>query len=191
MIARPLVVIGTSAGGVAALPLLARGLPVVLPACVLVVQHLPRSSPRHLVALIQRATRLPVRWADDGDLLRLGEILVAPPGSHLLVDGDRAVLSHAPREHHARPSINRLFRSAALDRGSGVIGVLLTGTMDDGVAGLDAIKWHGGATIAQDPDTAAFAELPRNAIRAVAVDRILPLAAIAGAIAQLAGSHDH
>lgn len=184
---KDLVVVGASAGGVAALSALASLLPTDLPASVLMVQHLPPTSPRHLVEIVQRTSKLPVRWADDDCELKLGEVLIAPPGSHLLVDGNRAALSQAPKENHARPSINRLFRSAAASRGNSTIGVLLTGMLDDGVAGLDAIKWCGGTTLVQDPADAAFPDLPRNAVDAVAVDQIMPLAMLGKAISEVAG----
>jgi two-component system chemotaxis response regulator CheB len=182
-----LVVIGASAGGVTALPALASLLPEALPAAVLIVQHLPQTSPRHLVDIVQRASKLPVRWAEDQAEVRIGEIVIAPPGTHLLVDGQRSTLSHGPRENHAKPSINRLFRSAAATRGNSTIGVLLTGMLDDGVAGLDAIKWCGGTTLVQDPMEAEFPDLPRNAITAVAVDRVMSLEMLGRTLGELAG----
>lgn len=185
---RDLVVVGASAGGITALPLLASAFPEDLPATVLIVQHLPTTSPRHLVDIVQRASRLPVRWAQDGEPLRKSEVVIAPPGTHLLVDKSSMVLNDGPRENHAKPSINRLFRSAAAQRGNSTIGVLLTGTLDDGVAGLDAIKWCGGTTIVQDPADAEFPDLPRNAVSALQIDRIEPLAAIGNVLAALAGT---
>ena len=179
--------IGSSAGGVTALPVLASMLPEHLPASVLVVQHLSSTSPRHLVDIVQRASKLPVRWAEDDHALELGEVVIAPPGTHLLVDGARTALSNGPRENHSKPSINRLFRSAAASRGNATIGVLLTGMLDDGVAGLDAIKWCGGTALVQDPADAEFPDLPRNAIGVVAVDGVMPLAMIGKTISQLAG----
>lgn len=182
-----IVVVGSSAGGITALPLLVSTLPHDLPATVLIVQHIPSTSPRHLVDIVQRMSKLRVRWAEHGCELVHGEVLIAPPGTHLLVDGDRATLSDGPRENHSKPSINRLFRSAAGTRGNSTIGVLLTGLLDDGVAGLDAIKWCGGTTLVQDPADAEYPDLPRNAINAVAVDEILPLDKLGPTIARLAG----
>ena len=182
-----LVVIGASAGGVTALPALTSTLPPELPAAVLIVQHLPTSGPQRLVDILQSISRLPVSWAKGGDLLEHGTIAIAPPGSHLLVEGDRMMLSSGPRENHAKPSINRLFRSAAAHRGNRTIGVLLTGLLDDGVAGIDAIKWCGGTVLVQDPAEAEYPDLPRSAIEEVAVDRVAPLAELGGAIAELAG----
>lgn len=142
----------------------------------------------HLADLIQRSSRLPVRWAQDGEPLRKSEVVIAPPGMHLLVDKDSIALSDGPRENHSKPSINRLFRSAAAHRGNATIGVLLTGMLDDGVAGLDAIKWCGGTTIVQDPSDAEFADLPRNAVTALDIDHVQPLAGIGQTLAALAGT---
>ena len=153
----------------------------------MMVQHLPPTSPKHLVDIVQRAAHMPVRWAQDGSELRHGEIVIAPPGTHLLIDGDRTALSHGPRENHSKPSINRLFRSAAATHGNATIGVLLTGMLDDGVAGLDAIKWCGGTALVQDPADAEFPDLPRNAIGSVAVDGIMPLELLGKTLSELAG----
>jgi two-component system, chemotaxis family, protein-glutamate methylesterase/glutaminase len=184
---RDLVVVGASAGGIVALPELIASLPADLAASVLVVQHLPTTSPRHLAEIIRRAAKLPVCWAEHGQRLRNAEVMIAPPGTHLLVDGEAVALNEGPRENHSKPSINRLFRSAAASRGAAAIGVLLTGTLDDGVAGLDAINWCGGTTIVQEPGDAEFPDLPRNALEAVAVDHVAPLARIGPLLRELVG----
>jgi two-component system, chemotaxis family, protein-glutamate methylesterase/glutaminase len=183
------VVIGASAGGVAALTGILAGLPGDFPAPILIVMHIG-DHPSVLPALLARSCALPVRHAADGETLGPGMVLVAPPGRHLMVerDGDalRAVLAHGPRENHSRPAIDPLFRSAAVAGGAAVAGVILTGYLDDGVAGLAAIKTCGGTAIVQDPADASAPDMPRHAIEQVAVDRCLPLAGIAGALVEWA-----
>ena len=182
---RDLIVIGTSAGGVEALPRLLAQLPADLPAAVCIVQHLMALGSSSLVEILQRATALPVRWGEHGDALEPGHVYVAPAGVHMAVTDGVIELLGGPRENHSRPAINRLFRSAAASRGNRTIGVLLTGMLDDGVAGLLAIKRAGGVTIVQDPADAAFESMPSAAIGARAADRILPLDAIGAALVLL------
>jgi two-component system chemotaxis response regulator CheB len=167
-----LVVIGASAGGVAALPRLIRGLPADLPAAIAIVQHMAATSYMHLVDIIQRTTSLPVQWAEHGDDVVRGRVLVAPPGIHMLLADHKVVLAGGPRENRARPSINRLFRSAARSFDSRTIGVLLTGMLDDGVAGLDAIRKSGGVTIVQDPAEAEYESMPKAALAAGVTDHV-------------------
>lgn len=183
------VVMGASAGGVAALTGILAGLPGDFPAPILIVMHVG-DHPSVLPTLLARSCALPVRHAGDGEPLGPGVVLVAPPGRHLLVerDGDalRAVLTSGPRENHARPAIDPLFRSAAVACAGAAAGVILTGYLDDGVAGLAAIKACGGTAIVQDPAGATAPDMPRHAIEQVAVDRCLPLADIAGALLEWA-----
>lgn len=185
---RDIVVIGCSAGGVEALPRIAQQLPPSLDAAVLVVQHLAPTGTPYLVSILQRTSRLPVKWAEQGAPIEHRCILVAPPDSHLVVTDHHLALTKGARENHARPSINKLFRSAAAHYGSRVIGVLLTGMLEDGVAGLKAIREAGGIVIVQDPLDAAFPELPTRAIQALAPDQTLPIDAIGGAIIVLIGA---
>src|SRR5207248_2465520 len=131
---RDIVVIGASAGGVTALRRVLGQLPASLGAAVFIVQHTAAES--ELDAILQRKSQLPVRWAQHGDRIELGTITIAPPGFHLLLDHEFLRLDTGPRENHARPSINKMFRSAAARFGSRTIGVLLTGMLDDGVIGL-------------------------------------------------------
>jgi two-component system, chemotaxis family, protein-glutamate methylesterase/glutaminase len=180
--ARRIVVIGASAGGVEALPGLLATLPASLDACVLVVLHLRAGSGEHLLPILQRRCALHVEWAQAGRTLDPGHVFVAPPDLHLVVGDAQMNLVAGPRENRARPSINRLFRSAAAHHDARVIGVLLTGCLDDGSAGLVAIRRCGGVVLVQDPREAAFPEMPRNAIEAVAPDAILPLTEVGPAI---------
>jgi two-component system, chemotaxis family, protein-glutamate methylesterase/glutaminase len=179
---RHIVVIGASAGGVETLQRVVRGLPADLEASVCVVLHISPGSPSALAAILGRAAMLPCRTAVDGERLRDGEILVAPPDRHLIVADGRVSVTAGPRENGHRPSVDVLFRSAAADRDAQVIGVVLTGTQDDGTAGLAVIKANGGAAIVQDPDEALYAPMPANAIAHVEVDAVVPSDEVADAI---------
>lgn len=183
-----LIVIGTSTGGLEALRIVLADLPPRFPAAVLIVQHVGQHDSL-LPGLLARATPLPLRHARDGDLLEPGRILVAPPDHHLLVQqngGQRCVaLSRGPRENHARPAIDPLFRTAAAAYGARAIGVILTGRMDDGTAGLFAIKACGGQAIVQLPEDAVAPEMPASAIENVDVDRVLQLEEIGAALVQM------
>jgi two-component system chemotaxis response regulator CheB len=185
---RDIVVIGCSAGGVEALPRIVQQLPPGIEAAILVVQHLAPTSPLYLVSILQRTSQLPVKWAEQGARIERGSIMVAPPDAHLVVSNHHVGLTKGARENHARPSINKLFRSAAAHYGSRVIGVLLTGMLEDGVAGLQAIRDAGGIVIVQDPLDAAFPELPTRALQALAPDRTLPVDAIGAALVALVGA---
>jgi two-component system chemotaxis response regulator CheB len=169
------VVVGASAGGVEALTRLVRDLPADLDAAVVVVLHIPTRSASVLASILGRASALPTRTAENGDLLERGVIYVAPPDRHVLVRGDRLEVVRGPRENGHRPAIDPLFRSAAATRGNEVIGVVLTGVLDDGSAGVVAISRHGGTVVVQDPADAAFSEMPTNAIHDDSPEAILPV----------------
>ena len=169
---RDVVVIGASAGGVDALPRLLAGISRDLPAAVLVVQHLNPSSSMQLVEVVGRGSPLPVAWAEQGHKLCPGRVMIAPPGLHMRIEDDRVTLDRGLREHHARPSIDVLFRTAAQHHANRVVGVLLTGALDDGVAGLAAIDRAGGVVVVQDPDDADFDDMPRHALDEVDVDHV-------------------
>lgn len=185
---RDIIVIGTSAGGVEAIPRLLVQLPAQLPAALFIVQHLSPTHNPYLVDILKRDSPLPVSWAEQGEPIERGRVYVAPPDAHLLFADEHLQLSRAARENHARPSIDRLFRSAATQHGGRVIGVLLTGMLCDGVAGLRAIREAGGVVIVQDPRDAAFPDLPSRALLALDPDHTLPLDGIATALTALAGT---
>lgn len=172
---RDLIVIGTSAGGVQALQELVAELPPELPASVLVVLHLSSSGASVLHEILARAGELPATQAVDGEQLERGHIYVAPPNQHLLVRGPNIHLSGGPRENGHRPAIDPLFRSAARAFGPRVIGVVLTGTLDDGTDGLRLIKQSDGAAVVQDPDDAAYSEMPQSAIDYAIPDHVVPV----------------
>lgn len=178
------VVIGASAGGVAALLELAAALPPDLPAVLGMVLHVG-SAHSILPALLTARASLPAVHPRDGEPLRSGTIYVAPPDHHLLFTPKVARLSRGPRENYARPAIDPLFRTAALHWRERAIGVVLTGELDDGTAGLQAIKECGGIAIVQDPAEAPQASMPASALANVAVDHCLPLAGIAAQLQKL------
>jgi two-component system, chemotaxis family, protein-glutamate methylesterase/glutaminase len=179
-----LVVIGASAGGVNALRRLASALPPDLGACVLIVLHVGAHE-SILPELIASDCAWPVSHAVDGETLRVGTIRIAPPDRHLMVADGRLRLTRGPKENFARPAIDPLFRSAALAFGPNVVGVILTGMLDDGTAGLQAVKAGGGIAIVQDPDDADEPSMPASALRGVAVDHCVPLADLPALLARL------
>lgn len=186
--AGPAIVIGGSAGSVEALRILVESLPDDLEAAVLVVVHQPAFARSQLHAVLQSVSRLPVSLAADGEQPRPGHIYVATPDRHLVLKDGVLRLTSAPRECHVRPAINVLFRSAAMALGPRVAGVVLSGVLDDGTAGLWAIKDHGGTAYAQDPDEALHPPMPRSAIEHVAIDGVHPVEALAAELAAWAAA---
>ena len=180
-----IVVIGASAGGVEAITTVLAGLPRDLRAAVLVVLHISRGR-SVLPEIISRVSRLPATHPNDGDELHYGRIYVAPPDHHLTVSGSRVHVQHGPSENGVRPAVDPLFRSAARAFGPRVVGVILTGSLDDGTAGLAAVKEAGGVAVVQDPEEAFSPSMPRSAMTLVAVDHVLPLREIPILLATLA-----
>jgi len=179
---RDIVVIGCSAGGVDALPRIVHQLPADFPASVFIVQHMAPTPPGYLVDILNRASTIPVSWGEQGERFERGHVYVAPPDVHMVFTEDHIALTRGARENHSRPSIDKLFRSAAAVHSSRTVGVLMTGMLDDGVAGLRAIQDAGGIVIVQDPEDAAFPDLPARALLAVAPDRVLPIDGIVPAL---------
>ncbi|HEY6235086.1 MAG TPA: chemotaxis protein CheB [Candidatus Elarobacter sp.] len=188
----PLIAIGASAGGIEALRVVLPSLPAELPAAVAVVVHRAQvQEDDRLTQVLAIDARLAVRTVTEGALIERGCVYVCPAGVHLAVQGRRFALTTGPRENRSRPAIDVLFRTAAEGLGPRAAGVLLSGMLDDGTAGLAAIKARGGYAVVQDPDEAAFGDMPRNAMENVAVDAVLRLDAMAEALtrfAQEAGS---
>lgn len=164
------VAIGASAGGVEALTQLAESLPADLPYAVLVVLHMPPNAPSVLPRILDRRGPLPAVGATDGERLTAGRIYVAVPDHHLMVRGDRMVLSRGPTENAHRPAVNALFRSVALEFGPRAIGVVMSGVLDDGVLGAKAILSRGGVTVGQSPDDALFPAMPQAAVDAGVIE---------------------
>jgi two-component system chemotaxis response regulator CheB len=179
------VVIGASAGGVAALALLMCGLPADFSAAMLVVLHLSPSAPSALPAILARRTPLAVSQASDGHSLQRGHVYVAPPGHHCLLDDGRVRLSTAPPERHNRPSVDVTLASAARAFGPRAIGVVLTGALCDGTAGLREIKRQGGTTIVQDPADAPYPSMPSHAIAALRPDHVVTVHDLPGLLVDI------
>jgi len=172
-------VVGASAGGVEALKALAAGLPADLGCPVVVVLHLSSTGTSVLPAILERAGALPASAARDGDDLHPGHLHVAPPDCHVLVTPGGLRLSGGPRENGVRPAVDPTMRSAAESYGDTAVGIVLSGTRDDGTAGLAAIKANGGRALVQDPVEALHAGMPRSAMAHVSLDAVLPVADIA------------
>ena len=185
MAVQRLVVIGASSGGLEALRTIASGLPAGFPAPICVVVHSAPDAPGVLAAILDRAGPLRAITAATDMRLENGRIFVAPPDWHLLVEPGLLRLSRGPKENRFRPAVDPLFRSAAQVFGPAAIGVVLTGSLDDGTAGLWAIKRLGGVAIVQDPLDALFPSMPQSAMRHVDVDHVLPLSRIAPALLAL------
>lgn len=181
------IVIGTSAGGLDALFRIVPHLSPDLGAPVLIVQHIGAHR-SELPVLLSARGPLPAVFAETGMVPEAASIYVAPPDHHLLLEGGALRLFRGPKEHYARPAIDPLFRSAALDRGTRVIGVVLTGMLDDGSAGLRAIEACGGTTVVQDPSDAKAPSMPLSAISGGDVDHIVRLDAMANLLNKLAMS---
>jgi two-component system chemotaxis response regulator CheB len=179
------VVLGASAGGVEALRSIAANLPPDFPCPLLTVLHIGRHE-SILPRLLAGAGPLGASHATHGEQLRAGHFHVAPPDRHLLVMENRLALSSGPKEHHARPAIDPLMRSAALELGSRAVGVVLTGRGEDGTPGMQAIKAHGGRTVVQDPASAAYPPMPGRALRYAQPDYCVPLDRIAATLVAIA-----
>lgn len=186
-ITRDIVVIGASAGGVEALEKIVAGLPSDFPATVCVVVHLQASTPSHLPEILRRLGSLPAVHPTDGSPIRKAHIYVAPPDQHLLINDGHIQLSPGPKENRSRPAINPLFRSAAIAYGPRVIGVVLSGALDDGTAGLWEIKQRGGTTLVQDPTDARHPDMPLSALKHVPIDHVVPIRGIAPLLRELVG----
>ena len=172
---REIIVIGTSAGGVKALSTIVEQLPKDLNAAIFIVLHISPHQRSNLPEILTRAGNLNTQHPRDGEPIEHGKIYVAPPDRHLVLEHGRVRITKGPKENRFRPAIDSLFRSAAYAYGSGVVGVVLTGALDDGTAGLWAIKDRGGIAAVQDPDDAEQSSMPSSALNNVEVDYCLPV----------------
>ncbi|MFB9994530.1 chemotaxis protein CheB [Deinococcus oregonensis] len=179
------VVLGASAGGVEAIRELLSYLPADFPASVFVVLHIPPYSQSYLPEIFNRAGALPAAHAQDGEAVCTGRVYVAPPDHHLLLEDGRVLVKRGPKENRFRPSVDALFRSAAYTYGPRVIGIVLSGTLDDGTSGLWTVGRLGGVTMVQRPQEAGYQEMPLNAIRQVQVDLVQPLSELAASLIRL------
>lgn len=182
---RDMVVVGASAGGVEALSKFVTELPPDLPASVMVVLHVPAHGTSVLPQILERRGHWPAVHAQSEQKLEYGKIYVAPPDRHLIVKPGYLLATRGPNENGHRPAVDPLFRSAARTYGPRVIGIILSGALDDGTAGMQAIKMRGGICIVQDPDDALYAGMPTSALENVAVDYQLPVADIGPLLGRL------
>lgn len=187
--ARDIIVVGASAGGIAAVETLVQTLPRDLPAAMFVAIHVSPWAPSILPEILNRNGTLQAIQGADGLQIEHGHIYVAPPDFHLILDDAHMKLWRGPKEGLHRPAINALFRSAATAFGPRVIGVVMSGMLDDGSAGLWWIKQYGGIAIVQEPKTAAFPDMPQNALSYVDADYVLPPGKIGPVLAELTNSH--
>lgn len=184
---RSLVVIAASAGGVAAVSQVLAALPATFPVPIVVVQHRSMEAPSRFVAWLERRTALRVLEARTCAVLARGNVYVAPPDMHLMIEANGTLgLTNGRRIRHTRSSANPLFSSAAEVFGPGVIAVVLTGIGTDGSDGVRDVKRHGGFVIAEHPETARFPSMPLSAIKTGDVDLVLPLGEIGPALLRLA-----
>ena len=182
----PIIVMGSSAGGLDALKRVFAQLPKGLPAPIFVVNHMsPDGDASVLSRALSRSGELPCSQAHDEEEFRPGHIYVAPADHHMLLEKEVIRITKGARENRSRPGIDPLFRSAAVAHGNRVTGVILTGYLNDGTAGLNAVHRCGGICVVQDPDDAAYPEMPRSALTATAVDHCVPLEELGALLAEL------
>jgi two-component system chemotaxis response regulator CheB len=181
-----IVVVGGSAGSLDVIRALLSGLPEDLPAAVFVVIHVSPHGPSMMPQILQKATRLKVAEAVDGAPIEPGRVYVAAKDHHLLVENGRVRVVRGPLENRHRPAVDPLFRSAAWAHGPHVVAIVVSGALDDGAAGLWAVKTCGGVTVVQDPAEAPVPDMPKAALATVPVDHCLPVAQIAGLVVGLA-----
>ena len=186
MAKRDIIVIGASAGGFEALKKLAADLPGDLQASIFIVWHMPTDVRGILPDVLNRFGPIRAANAYDKEEIHPNRIYVAPPDRHLLIESDHVRTTKGPRENRFRPAVDPLFRSAAYSHRQRVIGVILSGSLDDGTSGLWTVKHHGGIAIVQDPNDAEFPSMPENALREVEVDHVVPIIAMGGLLASLA-----
>jgi two-component system, chemotaxis family, protein-glutamate methylesterase/glutaminase len=186
---RDVILIGGSAGAIEALLKIAKTLPPDFPASILVVVHTSAESPGMLPRVLERGGRLPASHAEDGERIRGGHIYVAPPDHHLLLgENEMMRVRKGPRENGHRPAIDPLFRSAmAHGYGPRVVAVVLSGYLDDGSAGLFAVRSRGGVAVVQDPADAIAPHMPTNALHYAGADYVVPASDIGDKLVELAG----
>jgi two-component system chemotaxis response regulator CheB len=175
MVERDIVVIGASAGGVEGLRQLVQSIPDRVGISIFVTVHFPSYGTSMLPRILSRVANVPVFHPSDGEAIVPSRVYVAPPDFHLLLERSRIRLVRGPRENGHRPAIDPMFRSAAVAFGPRVVGIVLTGNLDDGTSGLAAIKRHGGLSLVQSPEDALFPSMPQSAIEHMVVDRVAPI----------------
>jgi two-component system chemotaxis response regulator CheB len=182
-----IIVIGASMGGFQALRQIISELPEDLTASIFIVLHIPSDHESLLTELYARNSKLPVVSAKDKDLIKPGHIYIAVPDYHLQFDGNHIHLDHGPKHNFHRPAVDTLFISAAKEFGPRVVGVVLSGALDDGTAGLMEVKRHGGVSIIQDPKDAVNPSMPQSARDCVPIDHCVPISEMAALLAKVSG----
>jgi two-component system chemotaxis response regulator CheB len=182
---RNIVVIGASAGGFEAIKQLTSSLPLDFPAAIFIVWHISPNVAGILPKVINKQKKLPAVNAIDREPIKSGNIYVAPPDRHLILERGLMRVTRGPKENRFRPAVDPLFRSAAFSYGPRVIGVVLSGALDDGTAGLWYIKQKGGIAVVQDPDEAEVPSMPQRAMEEVAVDHVVTISEMAGLLSRL------
>lgn len=182
---KDIVVVGASAGGIEAVRVLVVSLPADFAASVFIVVHTSPEAPSMLADILDRSGRLPAITPNDGERIRPGTVYVAPPDRHLLIEPNRVRITRGPKENRFRPAVDPLFRSAAQTYGPRAVGVILSGYLDDGTAGLWTVKQLGGTAVVQDPADAVVPYMPLNAMTHVQVDYCLPVEEIAPLLVRL------
>jgi two-component system chemotaxis response regulator CheB len=185
---RDIIVVGASAGGVAALVDFVKSLPSNLDASIFVVLHTAPYSPSQLPQVLSKAGELNATHAKDGEEIEKGQIYIAPPDHHLILEkGNRIAVRKGPKENRFRPSVDALFRSAAFVYGPRVVGIVFSGLLDDGTSGMWNIKRCGGVTIIQNPEDAQYPSMPKNVLQYVDVDHITTAAQAGAVVTELVG----
>ncbi|RYG49224.1 MAG: chemotaxis protein CheB [Chitinophagaceae bacterium] len=179
------IVMGASAGGFEAFKTVIKGLPADFPIPIFIVWHMSPDIRGILPQVLNKENDIFAAHAYDNEAIRPNRIYVAPPDHHLLIEEGRVKITKGPKENRFRPAVDPLFRSAAYTYGNHVIGIILSGALDDGTAGLWRIKHNGGIAIVQNPLDAEMSSMPANALRGVAVDYCVPVSAIAGLLVKL------
>jgi two-component system chemotaxis response regulator CheB len=182
---RDIIVIGASAGGVEALQALVAMIPNDLAASIFIVLHMTPWSHSQLPQILNYNGNLPALYPTSAQAIEAGRIFIAPPDYHMILEKDRIKLWRGPKENMHRPAVNPLFRSAAVNYKKRVVGIILSGTLDEGSAGLWWVKDFGGLAVVQDPREAKFPDMPQNAMKHVAVDHILDLEGIAALLREV------
>jgi two-component system chemotaxis response regulator CheB len=182
---RNIIVLGASSGGFDAIKQVISGLPPNLEAAIFIVWHMSPETTGILPDVLNKLGSMPAANATDFEEIKMGRIYIAPPDRHLLLESNFVRVTKGPKENRFRPAVDPLFRSAAYTFGERVIGVVLSGALDDGTSGLWIIKERGGLAIVQDPKEATVSAMPLNALREVKVDYTLPVAQIGPTLAKL------
>lgn len=187
MTKRDIVVVGASAGGITALKDLVKSLPPDFNGSVFIVLHIPPHTKTVLPSILDRAGALKVVQPRDGEPIQPGKIYVAANDHHLLIEDDRVMVRRGPKENRFRPSIDALFRSAAYTYGPRVIGIVLSGLLNDGTSGLWTIKRLGGVAVIQQPEDAEFPQMPENVLEYVEVDHAVAASEMGSLLEKLTG----